>query len=210
MKYYDRSAIDEMEKSYRTNFINSLWGFKSVSLVGTSSPEGVSNLAIFSQVFHLGANPALVGLIIRPAETERHTYENLKTNMVFTLNHIHASFVMQAHQTSARYPKLVSEFEAVGLTEIYHSPFPAPYVDESHLQIGCRYDGEYLITQNNTIMIIGRVEEVRIKEGAVHEDGFIDLEALGTITSSNLDSYHVMRKVCRLTYAKPYRLPNEL
>ena len=55
--------IKDMDKQMRVHFINSLGGFKSVALVGTISKEGVTNVSIFSSIFHIGANPPLIGLI---------------------------------------------------------------------------------------------------------------------------------------------------
>ena len=71
-----------MEVRKRAAFINSLTGFKSASLIGTIDNNKKTNLSIFSSVFHLGSNPALVGFINRPDSVERHTLENiLQTNL---------------------------------------------------------------------------------------------------------------------------------
>lgn len=203
MKLYTRKAIEQQDQRQRTAFVNSIWGFKSVSLIGTQSAEGLTNLAIFSQVVHLGASPALVGIIVRPPEAERHTYENMKASGWFTINHISADIVEQAHQTSARYLREESEFNKTGLTAIYSTNVNAPYVAECRLRIGCRYDGEHVITQNNTVLVIGRVEEVWVDETAVDTDGFVDLERIGTLTCSGLDSYHSTQRIARFSYAKP-------
>ena len=52
-----KENILQFEKLYRTNLFNSLSGFKSANLIGTISKEGKTNLAIFSSVIHVGANP---------------------------------------------------------------------------------------------------------------------------------------------------------
>jgi flavin reductase (DIM6/NTAB) family NADH-FMN oxidoreductase RutF len=203
MKQFSRETIEGFEQRFRTSFVNSLWGFKSVCLVGTQSAKENTNLAIFSQVFHLGASPALVGMIVRPPEADRHTYENLRETGWFTLNHINPGIVKQAHQTSARYGREQSEYDATGLTPIWSPLVQAPYVAESRLRIGCRYNGEMEIKQNRTVLVIGEVEEVWLDETALKTDGYIDLEQLQTITSSNLDSYHTTTRIGRYSYAKP-------
>lgn len=58
--------INQLEKQYRISLINSLVGYKSLNLLGTISKEGITNLCIISSTFHLGANPPLLGLVIRP------------------------------------------------------------------------------------------------------------------------------------------------
>ena len=104
-----------MEQRFRATFINSLGGFKSVLLVGTRSGNGQENLAIFSSFFHLGANPPLFGLVVRPDVSPRHTLENILETKQFTLNQITEDFFEKAHHTAARYPKEISEFQAAGL-----------------------------------------------------------------------------------------------
>ena len=83
-----KENILDFEKLYRTNLTNSLSGFKSANLIGTISKEGKTNLAIFNSVIHVGANPPLMGLLMRPVSDERHTYTNIKETNHFTINHI--------------------------------------------------------------------------------------------------------------------------
>lgn len=66
IKSYDHFDFPAMEKRFRGSFFNSLTGFKSVNLVGTLNKNGDTNLSVMSQIVHLGANPALMGLIVRP------------------------------------------------------------------------------------------------------------------------------------------------
>jgi len=76
-KHITSESIKTMEKQKRVHLINSLGGFKSVALVGTVDIEGNPNVAVFSSVFHVGANPPLIGLIFRPAPPERNTFNNI-------------------------------------------------------------------------------------------------------------------------------------
>ncbi len=46
--------LEKMEKQLRVHLINSLGGFKSVALVGTSDSQGNTNLSVFSSFFHIG------------------------------------------------------------------------------------------------------------------------------------------------------------
>lgn len=136
------------EKLYRTNFVNSLSGFKSANLIGTFSKEGKTNLAIFSSVIHVGANPPVIGMLVRPASVPRHTYINVKEIGYFTINHINKEIFKRAHQTSARYDYEVSEFDECGLTPDYSEVVKAPYVKESKIKIGCRFVEEHIINSS--------------------------------------------------------------
>lgn len=196
-------AIDAMDKSYRTLLINSLSGFKSANLVGTSDEGGQHNLSMVSSVFHLGAHPPLVGMIIRPASVPRHTLENIIATECYTVNHVHPAMLQPAHQTAARYDRAVSEFDAVGLSPQLSALHAAPYVAESRLKFGVKLCSQQEIQLNHTVLVIGEIIEVILQDDVIQPDGYIDIEALQTVAVSGLDSYHCSRRITRLSYAKP-------
>jgi flavin reductase (DIM6/NTAB) family NADH-FMN oxidoreductase RutF len=205
-----KEKIESYEKMSRTNFINSLSGFKSANLIGTISKEGKTNLAIFSSVIHVGANPPLMGFLMRPVSVDRHTYNNIKETGYFTINHISKEIYKQAHQTSARYDKDVSEFDACKLTSQFTKAVKAPYVKESKIKIGCRFVEEQEIKSNETIFMVGEIIEAIIPDDVLMKDGYVDIEKAGTIAISNLDSYHETKRIARLSYAKPNIEPKEI
>ncbi|WP_162128356.1 flavin reductase family protein [Flavobacterium phycosphaerae] len=202
-KYISKEHIVAMEKQNRVHFVNSLGGFKSVVLVGTVDNAGNTNLAVFSSLIHIGANPALMALILRPSPPERDTLNNLLETGFYTINHINEDIYRKAHQTSARYDKDVSEFDETGLTPIYKQEFQAPFVAESFVQIGLTFKEKIDIKINNTIMVIGEITEVFVPQNCMSKDGFLDIEKANTITCSGLDSYHTTKRLDRLSYAKP-------
>lgn len=202
---FNSESIMSLNKNKRVQFINSLGGFKSVSLIGTSDLEGNENLAIFSSIFHIGANPPLIGLIFRPSPPERNTYNNIINTGFYTINHINESIYRQAHQTSARYDQTESEFEITNLKPEYKDNFFAPYVAESNIQLGIEFKEKITIPINNTTMIIGEITQIYIPENCLSEDGFVDIEKANSITCSGLDSYHKTVQLDRLSYAKPYQ-----
>lgn len=205
-----KPEIASLPKRYRTNLINSLSGFKSGNLIGTISPDGQENLAIFTSVVHLGANPALMGFIMRPVSVPRHTYENIIATSHFTINHVATDFYKKAHQTAARYDRERSEFTETGLTPFYSENCSAPYVKESAVKIGLSFVEALAIKANGTQMIIGAIEEVIVAPELILEDGYLDLEKAGTVAVSCLDGYHQTNQLARLTYAKPDIEPQEL
>jgi flavin reductase (DIM6/NTAB) family NADH-FMN oxidoreductase RutF len=207
---FTKQNILEFEKPYRTNFINSLSGFKSANLIGTISSEGKTNLTIFNSVIHVGANPALMGFLMRPVSVERHTYTNIKETNYFTINHISKEIFKQAHQTSARYEKDISEFDACKLTPQFNEAIKAPYVKESKIKIGLKFLEEQEIKSNGTIFIVGEIVEIVLPDDVVDNDGYVDIEKATTIVISGLDSYHETKRIARLSYAKPGVEPKEI
>lgn len=198
-----KKDILKFDKIYRAAFIISITGFKSANLIGTISSEGKTNLAIFNSVIHVGANPPLMGFLMRPVSVERHTYTNIKETNYYTVNHINKEIFKQAHQTSASYEKEISEFDACGLTPEHSKTIKAPYVKEAKVKIGLEFLEEQEIKSNGTIFIVGEVQEVILPDETVLADGFIDIEKAGTIAISGLDGYHETKRIARLSYAKP-------
>ena len=200
---FKSAHLMQMEKQFRVHFINSLGGFKSVALVGTADASGSTNLSVFSSFFHIGAHPPLIGMIFRPSPPERDTMRNILNTGFYTVNHINETIYKQAHQTSARYDKEISEFDVTGLTKEYKNDFLAPFVLESNIQLWVAFKEKVDLLINNTTMVIGEIIEVFVPENCLCNDGFIDLEMANSITCSGLDSYHKTVQLDRLSYAKP-------
>jgi len=194
----------EMSTRFRANLFNSVMGFKSAVLVGTQSASGNDNLSIFSSLFHMGSNPALFGMLFRPAgEVPRHTLTNIEETGFYTLNNILPFFSEKAHKTSAKYDKEVSEFEACALEKEYLEGFSAPFVKESNIRMGMKWLESVPIRVNNTVLVIGEVILVDVPNEFLLPDGMVDIEKAGTVTVSGLDSYHTTQRIARYEYAKP-------
>lgn len=200
--------LASMERFRRANLVNSLSGFKQPMLLGTQDPEGRANLALFSSVVHLGADPALLGFIQRPVGVSGDSYRNLTATGAYTLNHVHQGMMERAHQTSARYPPEVSEFEACHLTPMHIPGFKAPFVKESRIRIGMELVEVVPITHNDTKLVIGRVVHILLPEECVMKDGNLDLNSVGSIAVSGLETYHRTERVAQLPYAKVDRRPH--
>ena len=191
-----------MDKLTRVQLATSLPGPKPICLVGTRSSTGQSNLAPFSSITHLGSNPVLLGMVTRPDTVDRHTLANIIATREWTLNHVAAGMVDQAHQCSARYPADTSEFEATGLTELEHPGIHPPFVAESPLRIALRLEDLIDIPTNHTKLIVGRVTLVDLAGQSPAPDGSLDLTRLGTVASTALDTYFSLTEIARLPYAK--------
>jgi flavin reductase (DIM6/NTAB) family NADH-FMN oxidoreductase RutF len=200
------SSIEQMDQRYRTTMINSLAGFRQAVLVGTQSVEGVNNLAIFNSLIHLGANPALFGLVCRPNTVQRDTLQNIMETNVYTLNFIPSDLYKLAHQTSARYDSNVSEFEVTGLIPKFHAFCKAPLVEEAVVKIYMKLESLVPIAINNTELIIGSIQNIELKEGILGVDGYIDLASEKTLIAQGLDAYFEAKSVGRLPYAKPKQI----
>lgn len=196
--------IAALPQRYRAQLINCLPGFKPAVLVGTANLSGQTNLAIISSLFHVGAAPPLLGMILRPNPegVERHTLENILETEQYTLNGFRIEQAAQAHQTSARYPRAASEFTQCGFSECYIEGFAAPFVTECLLQIGCQLREHQHLAINGTHLIIGEITLVTLPDHVVREDGSLNLSDIGIAAVTGLDSYHSVSLGQRYHYAK--------
>lgn len=200
---YTKADIEKLDRIFRLNLINAVTGVKPANLIGTISGAGSTNLAIFSSVVHLGSNPPLIGFITRPAgDAPRHTYENICENSFYTINHVHRQFVEQAHYTSAKFDRRVSEFAACRLTEEYIGDFPAPFVKESRLKLGMKLEEQMPIRMNNTILMIGSVRLAIVPDEITNAEGHLDLAKLEDVGISGLNGYYALEKIADYPYAR--------
>lgn len=199
----NKSEIEKLESRYRAKLINSITGHKSAHLVGTINKNGQVNLAILSNVFHLGANPALIGMIFRPDISPRHSLINIRETKLCTLNHVNKEIFKNAHQTSARYAQDVSEFDECQLTSEFISDFTVPFVKESNIKVALKLEQEIQIEINATHMLIFSIEAIYMNNNYILSDGNLDLEAANSVCVGGLESYYDCTLLERLPYAKP-------
>lgn len=207
MPHFTQNDIDELEHLYKINLINSCSGFKSANLLGTKSKDGVSNVAVFSSITHIGSSPAILGFFLRPTTVIRDTYDNIKETGFFTINHIHEAIIEDAHHTSAKYKKHISEFDVTKLEESYKDDFFAPFVQGSPVQMAMKYVEEYPIKANGTILVIAEIKDLYINDDLLEADGFINLTKGKTVAINGLDGYAVPNLKTRLAYQRPKALP---
>jgi len=204
----DINEIMAWDNRYRLKFINSISGYKGVHLIGTMNKEKQTNLGVFNSVVHIGSTPPLIGFIMRPLTVERHTYDNIKNTGYYTINHVHRSFLKQAHFTSAKFSSDVSEFDVCNLTPEYIDSFFAPFVGESKIKLGVKLKDDIEIESNGTRLIIGEIQEVDIEDEFVESDGQIDLEKAKDICVTGLNQYSVVSKTEKIPYARISEVPN--
>ncbi|WP_295180664.1 flavin reductase [uncultured Christiangramia sp.] len=203
MKHIKASDIEEMEKIYRLNLVNSCTGYKSANLIATRSKSGNPNVAVFSSVTHIGSNPAMLGFVTRPLSVARNTYNNIRETEYFTVNHIQDKMIEQAHQTAAKYDEEISEFNKTGLVEEYLDGFHAPYVKQSEVKLGCKFVNEYHIKENDTVLVVASIEHIYFDEGIQMPDGWLRLDDAGTVAVNGLDGYSLPSLLDRFHYARP-------
>ncbi|NIJ44760.1 flavin reductase (DIM6/NTAB) family NADH-FMN oxidoreductase RutF [Wenyingzhuangia heitensis] len=203
MKTFTKQEIAKLEHLYKINLINSVTGLKSANLVGSISNSGLVNVSVFSSIVHFGSEPPLLGMVFRPTTVARNTYDNIKENEFYSINHIHQSIIKDSHHTSAKYPFDVNEFEQTNLEEEYKTDSYIPFVKNAPVQLLMKYVGEYNIQENGTILMLGEIQKLYVQDSLIHTDGFVDLAKGNVVAINGLDGYVKTELIERLPYQRP-------
>ena len=203
MRFFSNQDIDNLDKIFRINLINSCSGFKSANLLGSISKKGITNVAVFSSVTHLGSNPPTLGFILRPTTVPRNTHKNIKETGYFTINHIWEDIIDDAHHTSAKYPEEISEFDMTSLKEEYKGNFKAPFVKDAPVQMAMKFIEEIYVPSNDVMLIVAQIQELYVNDELLQNDGLINLSAGNVVTINGLDTYAVPKFKKQLSYQRP-------
>lgn len=205
MEHVSAKDILGMEKTYRRNLIHCCTGYKSANLVATQSSEGKPYVAVINSIFHMGSNPPMLGFILRPQTIPKKIYKNILETGYFTVNHIHKDMIEQAHQMADNINSENSGFTPTGFEKELLEEFPAPYVKQSALKLGCKYLEKYHIKENNTEIFVAGIEHIYYEAGIQMPDGWLRLDDAGpgTVTLNGLDGYSLPSLLDRFRYAKP-------
>ena len=204
MIHYSEEDIEELDKLFRINLINSCSGYKSANLIGTKSKTGIPNLAVFSSIVHLGSNPPLLGFFLRPSEIfPRNTYTNIKETGIYTINSIYKEIINDAHHTSAKYDRSISEFNMTDINEEYIDQIYPPFVKNSPIKIEMKFEEEIKIKANKCKLIVGKIVSLHLEKKLVEKDGFLSLYKGKIPTISGCDGYSFPKIYERKGFQKP-------
>ena len=207
--FFEEADIFKLDKVKRLKLINSITGVKPANLIGTRSSDGITNLAIFSSIVHLGSNPPLISFVTRTSKNvNRNTLANILSTNFFTINQIQKSFVKNAHYTSAKFNEGISEFEMCKLDEEYIKNFYAPYVKQSNLKIGLELKEIIKITSNDSTLVVGEIKQITTKKEYLKDDFMFDLEKSGALAIGGLNEYFTIEKTANFPFVRLNDFPN--
>jgi flavin reductase (DIM6/NTAB) family NADH-FMN oxidoreductase RutF len=204
----EKKDIEKLDRHYRLNLINSVPGVKPANLVGTRSLNKEDNLAIISSVVHLSSNPAHLGLVMRPpGKRPKDTYINILETGSYTINHVPEDIYKQAHYTSAKLERELSEFDVMNIEREFLKGFHAPFVRKSPVKIGMKHL-ENIPLPNGCIFVVGEVALIDFPEASTNAQGQIDLSSYDCVGISGLNTYYSLKKIDTLPYVRTNEIPN--
>ncbi len=198
--------ILEWDPVYQQHFVQSLSGYHGMHLVGSRSTNDVFHLNRVDSVVHVNSYPPQLGFIVSGEENEK-LIKNLESNRSYTINHVHKSFVRNAHYVSVQFDESISEFDACGLTAETIHHFRAPFVAESKIQIGLSLVEVQKLKTSNAYFVVGEVAQIQMDEGCIQKDGYLDLEKVKNVCVTGANLYSSVNKLRSYPTASPEDVP---
>jgi flavin reductase (DIM6/NTAB) family NADH-FMN oxidoreductase RutF len=79
----------------------------------------------------------------------------------------------------------------------------APFVKESKVKYGLTLEEVVPIKLNDTFLVIGKIQQVKLEEPILSPDGFLELDKASSLCSNGIDGYYTTQLIDRFEYAKP-------
>ncbi len=174
---------------------------RAIGWLSTLSPEGVPNLAPYSQFTNLTFDPPYVAVSINQGHLQQRkdTTDNIEQTGEFVHNMVTYDLREAMNMTAAEFPPDVDEFEFAGL-EKAPSVLVKPWrVAASPVQLECRYVQTLRLPGNGrsgTVdVIIGRVVGIHIKDEFITPDGKLDILRIRPLARLGYSDYTVVDNV---------------
>jgi flavin reductase (DIM6/NTAB) family NADH-FMN oxidoreductase RutF len=177
---------------------------RPIGWISTISPEGVHNLAPYSQFQNLTYDPPYVMFAANQNTMGRRkdTVVNIEQTGEFVYNMATYDLREAVNRSAAEVPPEVDEFELAGVTKAPSVRVKPCRIAESPVQFECRYHQTLRLPGNGLMgtvdVVIGRVILVHIKDDAIGPDGRLNvlrirpLARLGYFDYTTVDSIFEM------------------
>jgi flavin reductase (DIM6/NTAB) family NADH-FMN oxidoreductase RutF len=158
----------ELEARERYRLMIGLIQPRPIAWVSTVSAGGAANLAPFSFFTGIAAEP--MSVCFAPVNDrqgrKKDTLLNVEETRQFVVNFVDEDNAAKMNETSAAYPRGVSEFEKAGLTPVPSVRVRAPRVAESPAAFECELDRVVALGAGplGGNLVIGRVVRVHCDE----------------------------------------------
>ena len=154
---------------------------RPIGWISTISPDGIHNLAPFSQFQNLTFDPpyVMIGANQNTRGRRKDTVVNIEQTGEFVYNMATYDLREAVNRSAAEVPPEVDEFNLAGLTKAPSIRVKPCRVAESPVQFECRYLQTLRLPGNGPMgtvdIIIGRVLLVHIKDEVIGLDGRLDI-----------------------------------
>jgi len=154
---------------------------RPIGWISTISPDGIHNLAPYSQFQNITFDPPYVMFAANQNTRgmRKDSVINAEQTGEFVYNMATYDLCEAVNRSAAEVPPEMDEFELAGVTKVPSIRIKPCRVAESPVQFECRYYQTIRLPGNGVMgtvdVIIGRVILVHIKDDAIGPDGRLDI-----------------------------------
>ena len=172
-----------------------------IGWLSTVSPDGVDNLAPYSQFTNLTFDPpyVLVSINRTPKGLRKDTCVHIEATGEFVYNIVPYALREQMNITAVPFPPEVDEFEKAHLTKGDCRLVKCKRVAESPINLECKYVQTIVLPgdcKTGTVdIIIGKVVGVHIADEVIGDDGKIDMMKIRPLARMGYSDYTCVDRV---------------
>ena len=181
---------------------------RPIGWLSTISPDGVANLAPYSQWQNLTFDPPMVMFAANqyPDGRRKDTVLNAETTGWFVWNMATFGLREAVNLSAMALPPEADEFQAAGVTKAACIDAPAARVAESPAHFECRYISTTRLAGNSAAgtvdVVFGRVMRIHVDDTAITAEGKLDIPKIQPIARMGYYDYACIRDVFEM------RIPN--
>ncbi|MEH0111384.1 MULTISPECIES: flavin reductase family protein [unclassified Tersicoccus] len=154
---------------------------RPIGWISSVSPDGVENLAPYSQWQNLTFDPPMVMFSANqyPDGRRKDSVLNAEQTGWFVWNMATYDLREAVNISAMALPPEVSEFDRAGVTRSYAELSPTPMVAESPVHFECRYLSTHRMSGNSNVgtidIVFAQVERIHINDEVITADGKLDI-----------------------------------
>lgn len=181
---------------------------RPIGWLSSISPDGIENLAPYSQWQNLTFDPPMVMFSANqyPDGRRKDTVLNAEQTGWFVWNMATWDLREAVNISAMALPPQESEFERTGLTRAYGDLSPVPMVAESPCHFECRYLSTHRLVGDSNVgtidIVFARVERIHIDESVLTPEGKLDIPRIRPIARMGYYDYTVVTDTFEM------RIPN--
>lgn len=171
---------------------------RPIGWLSSISPDGVENLAPYSQWQNLTFDPPMVMFSANqyPDGRRKDTVLNAEQTGWFVWNMATWDLRDAVNISAMALPSHESEFDRAGVTVEYADLAKVPMVAESPVQFECRYLSTQRLAGNSAVgtidVVFAKVERIHIDESVVTAEGKLDIPRIKPIARMGYYDYTVV------------------
>ncbi|WP_107705891.1 flavin reductase family protein [Nocardioides allogilvus] len=171
---------------------------RPIGWLSSVSPDGVENLAPYSQWQNLTFDPPMVMFSANqyPDGRRKDTVLNAEQSGWFVWNMATWDLREAVNISAMALPPEESEFDRAGVTKRYADLAPVPMVAESPVHFECRYLSTHRMVGDSNVgtidIVFAKVERIHIDESVITPEGKLDIPKIRPIARMGYYDYAVV------------------